>query len=343
MTLDPALEETVDRMLDALRAGDVAGLVACYDPADAARFQRRLLDLARRLEPLGEAAGLLALLGVGSASELAAADPRGFISRLLSAAFQAIAVAPDAGDLVVVGLEQPGPEDAALTYAVGPEGARYERSVRLQRRGPAWFLRFENEALERRIAAMEAWVAEFQARSAAHREHADAPEELEPFAVWGYRNQAGEVVIAPRFSKAGDFHDGLAPVRLLSQWGYVDVQGRLAIPARFVRAREFQEGLAAAAVGDRLAPRWGFIDPGGAWAIEPAFEEVESFSQGLAAAKPPDGAWGYIDRTGAWVIEPRFEAATSFDEDERAAVELDGEHLLIDRWGNPIAEDEDWS
>lgn len=323
----------VERLQAALGSGDLAVVTGCFDPADAAAFQRRLLALARRLQPLGEADRLLSIVGSRGLDELAEMDPGTFLRRLLSGAFESLGAGSDVGEIVVVGLEQSGPDDATLTYAIGAAQLRAERSVRLQRRGPTWWLRFDDEALARRIASFESWAAEFEARCAQDVARAGGSEELEPFAVWGYRNQSGEVVIAPRFGKAGEFADGLAPVRLLSQWGYVDARGRLAIPARFVRAREFSEGLGAAATGDARAPRWGFLETSGEWAIAPRFADASSFSRGLAAARDETGQWGYIDREGTWSIAPRFESAAPFDDEGRAEVELAGEPVVIDRYG----------
>jgi len=54
---------------------------------------------------------------------------------------------------------------------------------------------------------------------------------------WGYINHGGEVVIAPQFSEAGDFHNGVAQVALQTQpgkhgetvhkWGFINRTGKL--------------------------------------------------------------------------------------------------------------------
>ena len=65
---------------------------------------------------------------------------------------------------------------------------------------------------------------------------------------WGYIDQAGKQVVSVQFSEAGDFHEGLAAVRAVSdKWlkafgrghhrevGYIDRDGKGAIPPRASR------------------------------------------------------------------------------------------------------------
>jgi hypothetical protein len=138
--------------------------------------------------------------------------------------------------------------------------------------------------------------------------------------LWGYLDAAGRGVIPPRFAWAGDFHDGLAPVRdAEGRCGYVDRRGALAIPARYRSCAPFSEGRAlvdlATAPGD--ADRPAFLDTAGAVVIEgahaaPPFQAAGPFSGGLAPVGqggPPTQAGdgvrlGYVDRAGRTVWIP---------------------------------------
>lgn len=85
--------------------------------------------------------------------------------------------------------------------------------------------------------------------------------------------------------------------------GFIDENGKGRIAPRFTSARHFSEGLAA--VQDGL--RWGYISKDGAWTITPQFESAMPFAEGLAAVQFRD-KWGFIDKTGAFVIKPSFPA-----------------------------------
>jgi hypothetical protein len=133
---------------------------------------------------------------------------------------------------------------------------------------------------------------------------------------WGYVDRTGRGVVRPRFSGAGEFSDGLAPVAEQA-WtcGYADRTGKLAIPARFRLCYPFSSGRARVEIlgPDPKVPLPGFIDRTGAVVIEgaaakPPFESAEDFVDGLAAveAEGPSGGkrLGYIDVAGRYVWAP---------------------------------------
>ena len=139
-----------------------------------------------------------------------------------------------------------------------------------------------------------------------------------------------------QFGAAGEFHDGLAAVKLSGaeggKWGYVDRTGTLAIPARFTMAGRFNDGMAAAKVQSSDGELWGFIDKSGSFVIPPRFSEATVLADGLApvrlvAATPgpalttallpdsyPRNAWGFVDARGALAIAPRFQQAGPFSQ-----------------------------
>lgn len=138
----------------------------------------------------------------------------------------------------------------------------------------------------------------------------------------GFINSNGKFVIAPEFSAAGQFVDGLAPAvpsvtncRVL-KYGYIDTNGKFVIEPKFDRAEEFSEGLAAVKIDDDNGDgKWGYIDKSGKYIIPPKFPDAlggaRYFHEGLAAVNIPDaksvnGLAGYIDRTGEFVIPPQF-------------------------------------
>ena len=77
----------------------------------------------------------------------------------------------------------------------------------------------------------------------------DSPRELNPVVIdgkYGYADEAGEVVIAPKFWDAGQFSEGLARVKQTAsgKWGYINIKGDYAFKAKFKQAGDFHEGLA---------------------------------------------------------------------------------------------------
>jgi hypothetical protein len=77
---------------------------------------------------------------------------------------------------------------------------------------------------------------------------------------YGYVDEAGKVVIAPRFDGADAFSEGLAVVLdSAGRFGYIDSQGTFAIPAVYRHARAFRNGFAPVRIGGA----WLTIDRGG--------------------------------------------------------------------------------
>lgn len=120
--------------------------------------------------------------------------------------------------------------------------------------------------------------------------------------IWGYVDESGAFIIAPKFDEARGFSEGFAAVRLGDKWGYVDKSGAIAIPPQFEWAYGFAEGLA----GVKLEGKCGFINRDGKFVVAPTFQDVRFFNEDLAAVEK-NSKWGYIDKQGNVVVEPRFE------------------------------------
>lgn len=155
---------------------------------------------------------------------------------------------------------------------------------------------------------------------------------------WGFVDAEGRVVVTPQFIFAGDFHEGLASVRIGRthefKEGYIDITGRLVIEANLDGSGDFSEGLAVMARGNK----YGYIDRNGKSAISPQFEDASAFSQGVALIKS-GGRFGFIDKSGEIKIRPQFVIARSFHEGLAAAIILEAGELrtgYIDKTGKWI-------
>ena len=160
---------------------------------------------------------------------------------------------------------------------------------------------------------------------------------------WGYLDKTRKMAIPPQYESAGEFHDGLAPVRVKGKWGFIDQTGKMVIPPQFASPRlaeghsQFQDGLAWV----ETYSKWGYIDKAGNMVIPPQFDGADGFSDGLARVQigvEADATYGFIDRSGAMVITP-----LSFGEREvyrfkegLARVGLQGGYGFMDKTGNLV-------
>jgi hypothetical protein len=163
---------------------------------------------------------------------------------------------------------------------------------------------------------------------------------------FGYLNARGEFAIAPQFSLALPFSEGLAAVRGKHGFGYIDHRGKFVIASQFDYAYAFSEGLAEVVDTNHLM---GFVDRAGNWVIKPqfrAYAKCSSFAEGLACVPTNDVrikfpfesgsdtkfTWGYINKKGETVIGFKFKEANAFSEGLAAVEETIGSGY-IDKTG----------
>ena len=99
--------------------------------------------------------------------------------------------------------------------------------------------------------------------------------------------------------------DGMAAVRLNGRWGYVDRTGKEVIAPRFSMAKPFGEGVAAVRVlnakgEDELGEgKWGFLNHQGRFLVSPRFkvDQIGTFSEGLIAVEGVPSAM--LDKSAA--------------------------------------------
>ena len=134
---------------------------------------------------------------------------------------------------------------------------------------------------------------------------------------WGYIDRDGNMVIAPRFDDAMNFHEDRAAVRVEWARGYIDREGNYIVEPKYQYAGPFRDGKARV----MLDEVWEYIDRDGN-RIGDA-EPVKTEDDSVAAEEPTPTAkgkkFGYIDKNGQFVIKPVFIQAEYFS-DGRAAV-----------------------
>jgi hypothetical protein len=158
----------------------------------------------------------------------------------------------------------------------------------------------------------------------------------------GYIDRDGQIVIKPRFMRAWEFAEGLAPVQISDkpEFGYINKQGNFVIGPWRGTASVFSEGLGRIS---RSSEGQGFIDHTGRTVIKPEFAFAESFSDGMAQVildqcvpKVDCGAIGYIDKSGNVAVRPQFRAANDFHEGRAAVRRGRDEWTFIDKTGEEI-------
>lgn len=81
--------------------------------------------------------------------------------------------------------------------------------------------------------------------------------------LYGYISKYFRYAIMPRFAEAGEFFEGLAPVKENGKWGYIDKAGRYVNALQFEAASDFRAGVAFVKVRGKYA------------LINPQFETIQ--------------------------------------------------------------------
>ena len=154
--------------------------------------------------------------------------------------------------------------------------------------------------------------------------------------MYAYIDKSGKTVIdASGYESAGNFSNGLAPVKVPRQgWGFIDKAGALVIPPKFESALHFKEGLGPVLIDDK----WGFIDKNGTLVIENQFDFVTEFSEGVAiverSSKPKRPPLPPVVGSHITFIVETWNLADTSSETDRPA---DSEFLVIDTSGRILA------
>lgn len=127
-----------------------------------------------------------------------------------------------------------------------------------------------------------------------------------PCCRWSYIDKAGNRAFAADFEDAGDFHEGLAAVKLNGKWGFIDKRGVSIIPPAFTQVDRFREGLAFAETESAR----GYIDQTGKFQF--SSREHGYFSEGVAVSNDSLTGYVFVDRSGKQAVPGVFRAATNF-------------------------------
>lgn len=110
---------------------------------------------------------------------------------------------------------------------------------------------------------------------------------------YGYKDEKGKVIIAPKYDLAYPLDEGMAAVRLNGKYGYVDQNGREIIPPEYDFTWKFIGGYAVVKLGDKF----GFIDKKGKVVIPIMYEDANNY-HGTCCYKGD----AFVRRDGKWKI-----------------------------------------
>lgn len=290
------------RYMDALTSGAYDQAAECVRPADLEALKKVMLEAVEIiLSTHGDDDGFVAMLSTsGDLQELEELSPSAFLARLL-----AVMVSPSDLEAARPRLTVGRIEDdvAELHYQIVDAGTRH---LRLEREGARWYVEL-HEGLRHmgaRLAERARHFAEQRARDRATFTDAD---DLFPVAVddeWGFIDRRGELRIAPRFRRAGDFVHGLAPVRVGRSWGYIDGTGKLAIRPQFHGASELCGDFAVVYRCDKNDDKWfGVIDNHGDVRLPLEHEKVSLIEGTNLALSERGGRWVLTELARGIAIE----------------------------------------
>ena len=117
-----------------------------------------------------------------------------------------------------------------------------------------------------------------------------------PECKFAFTDKTGRIISPLRFDDAGDFSEGVAPVKIGTLWGYLGKSGRLVIPTQFQYAGAFSSGRAPVVADEDGA--FGYIEKNGNILNIPQYQEAETFSDGLAVVSNDGERYWYIDPQG---------------------------------------------
>ncbi len=166
--------------------------------------------------------------------------------------------------------------------------------------------------------------------------------------LWGFRDDAGKIVIKPEYLAAGDFSEGLAAVSVAGsggvgakdRWGFIDKSGNMVIQPKFsVRPTDFNSGYSLVSTTDNKSY---YMDKTGAMKLGPVsvqvsndspdgtFAQITPFYNGYAVvsfvARSP---YGYGERFGG-VIDTNFNIISwgKIDSNHISAYGIEGKHYM---------------
>lgn len=317
-----------------------------YAP-DLKEYYDSILWLAEHMEPFGETDGFLHLFpAIHSLEELKAMPMEDFIASFITRGVQQIGedkLKEMMESIEIIRMEEKGDimlVEYELENVFSKTPAKVHSHLEVIKVEGKWDFKFKS-GMSVVMDMYKGRIENFYERAEKDNPKlARETDDLEVFAIYGYRDYEEQTIIEPRFKDAGDFSQGLAYAKVFSKYGYLNKYGKFVVRPRFDKAFDFTtDGVAK--VGKRnedLDYYYGYINLRGEQIIPFTYLEANDFCEGLAAVRLQH-KWGFIDVEGNVVIEMAYDMVYDFEEGEaRLIKEMDGyyKEFVVDVEGNVI-------
>lgn len=166
--------------------------------------------------------------------------------------------------------------------------------------------------------------------------------------LYGYKNQNGQVVIAPQFELAWNFENGLAAVCKGDQHGFCDITGKINLLPDGVKFAVFFNDMAHGLefmsmsegmilVVNEAESKYGFVSMKNELLVPCIYDNAEAYSEGYSCVYR-DSKAGFIDKRGNIVIDLAYSTARSFHEGLAPVSFEDGLYGFINTSGELVIE-----
>jgi hypothetical protein len=150
--------------------------------------------------------------------------------------------------------------------------------------------------------------------------------------LYGYIDSTGAVIIPPKFKGAGEFSEGLAPVRENGYYGYIDESGKYDITPLYDYATNFGYGYAI--VYKDGTPN--LIDKYGKNLTSTRFKNIFPFEKNMAKVVTFSGKFGIINTQDRLIIDTAYKEITPFNDGISIVIDYNSQFSAIDTSGKRI-------
>jgi hypothetical protein len=294
-------------------------------------LRKNLEWAARAFEPFGETKGFLSFFeNVKNADDLAKLTDKEFVSSFISkmvGEMPASKVAELAKTVLIEGIDHVD-YIANVRYSFinvfSKERERVASEAQMILSEGEWYVLFKpgmEDALERFKSQINTFN-EAKAQDNLKIAEQTPPDEMEKFALYGFKTYADDVVITPRFRDAREFSNGLASVKIFTKWGYIDKMGEIVITPNYDLAEDFMDNYAMVAVRNpqnMIDKNWGLIDKSGEVILPTKYQAIKDLNEGFFAVMQ-NGLWAFANEDGEIITDFKYLKVHDFEGGKAQAI-----------------------
>lgn len=128
--------------------------------------------------------------------------------------------------------------------------------------------------------------------------------------LYGFIDSTGQVIIPPKYRSAGEFSEGLAPVRENGYYGYIDESGKYVITPQYDYAGSIRNGLGVAFQKGKA----GLLDKNGTILLPFQYQNIEILQNGMTILTTISNLKGIADNNGNLIIDTSYLSIYEFNE-----------------------------